>query len=505
MKKGFDTEKYLDAQIRAIIDRVKKFNGRMYLEFGGKLCYDAHAVRTLPGYTADTKIKIFQRLREKSEIIYCVGAKQIQQRKIRRDFGLTYDEQTLKEIKELREKEVRVSSVAITRFEGEEEAKKFKKRLENYGNKTYIHYELEGYPTNVEEIISDKGFGRQDYIETEKPIIIVAGAGGGSGKMEVCLSQLYHDRKKGTKSGYAKFETFPVWNLPIDHPVNIAYETATADISDVVMIDPFHLQAYGKIAINYNRDIENFLIMQTLIKMIVEGKEDPLVFYKSPTDMGISRTTEGIIDDEVVREASRQEIIRRFFWYSAGLLKGIEKPETIERMKILMNRAGVKIEDRRVVLSARKAAIDAPKTGKGEEDFFCGSAIELPSGQITTGKNSPLLHAESAALLNAIKALAEIPDEIDLISASIIKNISQLKKGLLRERSKSLDVTETLIALAMNATTNPFVKSGLVKIKELEGCEMHTTHIPVEGDETSLRKIGINLTSDTSLSKYSAF
>lgn len=505
MKKGFDTEKYLDAQIRAIIDRVKKFNGRMYLEFGGKLCYDAHAARTLPGYTTNTKIKIFQRLREKSEIIYCVGAKQIQQRKIRRDFGLTYDEQTLKEIKELRERGVGVSSVVITRFEGEEEAKKFKKRLENYGNKTYIHYELEGYPTSVEEIISDKGFGRQDYIETEKPIIIVAGAGGGSGKMEVCLSQLYHDRKKGIKSGYAKFETFPVWNLPIDHPVNIAYEAATADISDVVTIDPFHLQAYGKIAINYNRDIENFLIMQTLIKMIVGGKEDPLVFYKSPTDMGISRTAEGIIDDEVVREASRQEIIRRFFWYSVGLLKGTEKPETTERMKILMNRAGVKIEDRKVVLSARKASLDAPRTGKGEGDFFCGSAIELPSGQIITGKNSPLLHAESAAMLNAIKALAEIPDEVDLISANIIKNINQFKKELLRERSKSLDVTETLIALAMNATTNPFVKSGLTKIKELEGCEMHTTHIPVEGDEAPLRKIGINLTSDTNLSKYSAF
>lgn len=503
MKKGFDTKKYLDAQTKAIINRVKKFNGRLYLEFGGKLCYDAHAARVLPGYKADTKIKIFQRLREKSEIVYCVGAKQIQQRKIRGDFGLTYDEQTLKEIKELRERGVKVSSVVITRFEGEEEAKKFKKRLVNYGNKAYIHYEIEGYPTKVEEIISEKGFGRQDYVETEKPIIIIAGAGGGSGKMEVCLSQLYHDRKKGVKSGYAKFETFPVWNLPIDHPVNIAYEAATADICDVVMIDPFHLQAYGKIAVNYNRDIENFLIMKTLIKTIV-GEKDPLVFYKSPTDMGISRTAEGIIGDEIVREASRQEIIRRFFWYSVGLLKGIEKPEIIERMKILMNRVGVKIEDRKVILSARKAALNAPKTGKGEEDFFCGSAIELPSGQIITGKNSPLLHAESAALLNAIKVLAKIPDEIDLISNSIIKNINQLKKEL-REKSKSLDVTETLIALAMSATTNPTAKLGLAKIKELEGCEMHTTHIPVEGDEAPLRKIGINLTSDTNLSKYSAF
>ncbi len=503
MKKGFDTKKYLDAQTKAIIDRIKKFNGRLYLEFGGKLCQDHHAARVLPGYEPDTKIKIFQGLKEKSEIIYCISAKQIQERKIRGDFGLTYEEQTLKEIKELRENGIDVSGVIITRFEEEGGAKKFKRKLENYGNKVYIHYEIEGYPISVEEIVSERGFSRQEYIEVQKPVIIVTGAGGGSGKMEVCLSQLYHDRKKGIKSGYAKFETFPVWNLPTDHPVNIAYEAATADIGDVVMIDSFHLRAYGKTAVNYNRDIENFTIMQAIIKKIV-GKEDPLAFYKSPTDMCVSRTAQGIIDDDVIRKASCQEIIRRFFRYSVEVLEGTEKPKTVERMKILMNRAGVKVEDRKVVLSARKAALDAPKTGKGEDDFFCAAAIKLPDGRIITGKNSSLLHAESATILNAIKTLAGIPDKIDLISTSIIKNISGLKKEL-GERSKSLDTTETLIALAMSATTNPTAKLGLEKIKELKGCEMHTTHIPVEGDKTSLRKMDINLTSDTNLSKYSIF
>jgi uncharacterized protein (UPF0371 family) len=503
MKKGFDTKKYLDAQTKAIIKRVKKFNGRLYLEFGGKLCYDAHAARVLPGYEPDTKIKIFQRLKEKSEIAYCIGAKQIQQRKIRGDFGSTYDEQALREIKELKEKGIKVSSVVITRFEGEEEARKFKRKLENYGNKVYLHYEINGYPTKIEEIVSEKGFGRQDYIEIEKPIIIVTGAGGGSGKMEVCLSQLYHDRKQGIKSGYAKFETFPVWNLPIDHPINIAYEAATADIGDVVMIDPFHLQAYKKTAVNYNRDIENFQIMQTIIKKIVEERE-PLTLYQSPTDMGVSQTAQGIINDEVVREASGQEIIRRFLRYSVDVFEGREKSETLERMKILMNRAGVKIEDRKVVLAAKKAALDAPKTGKGEGDFFSGAAIELANGKVITGKNSPLLHAESAAILNAIKTLASIPDEIDLISAIIIKNISQLKQEL-GEKSKSLDVTESLIALAMSATTNPTPKLGLEKLKELRSCEMHTTHIPLEGDKAPLRKIGVNLTSDTKISKYSIF
>lgn len=502
MKKGFDTKKYLDVQTKAIIDRVKKFNGRLYLEFGGKLRQDHHAARVLPGYEINTKIKIFQRLKEKSEIVYCISAKQIQERKIRGDSGLTYDEQTLKEIKELKENGIDVSCVVITRF-GQEETKKFKRKLQNYGNKVYVHREIEGYPTKVEEIISDKGLGRQEYIKTKKPIIIVTGAGGGSGKMAVCLSQLYHDRKKGIKSGYAKFETFPVWNLPIDHPVNIAYEAATADIGDVVMIDPFHLQAYNKTAVNYNRDIENFSIMKTIIKRMV-GKKDPLASYRSPTDMCVSQTAQGIIDDNVVREASHQEIIRRFFRYSVGVLEGTEEPKTVERVKILMNKVGIKIEDRKVVLPARKAALGAKKTGKGEGDFFSGAAIELANGKIITGKNSPLLHAESAALLNAIKVLAGIPDEIDLISKTIIKNISQLKKEL-GERSKSLDVTETLIALAISATTNPTTKLGLEKVKELKGCEMHTTHITVESDKAPLRKMDINLTSDTNLSKYSVF
>jgi len=502
-EKGFSTEKYLDAQIKAINDRLKRFKERLYLEFGGKLCYDHHAARVLPGYEVDTKMKIFQRLKKKSEILYCVGAKQIQERKIRGDSGLIYDEQTLKEIKDLRENGIDISCVVITRFEGESSAKKFKRKLENYGNKVYIHREIEGYPTEIEKIISEKGFGKQEYVKTKTPIIIVTGTGGGSGKMSVCLSQLYHDHKKCIKSGYAKFETFPVWNLPLEHPVNVVYEAATADIGDMNMIDPFHLKAYGETAINYNRDIENFSIMKSIIDKMVE-KKDPLTSYKSPTDMCVSRTAWGIINDKVVREASRQEIIRRFFRYRTEVFEGIEKLETIERMKILMKIVGIKVEDRKVVLPSRKAASDAKKTGKGEGDFFCGAAIELSNTEIITGKNSPLLHAESSALLNAIKILAKIPDEIDLISTNIIQSINQLKKEL-GGRSRSLNVTEILIALAMSATTNPTAELGLKKLKELKDCEMHTTHIPVEGDKVPLRKIGINLTSDVNISKYSIF
>ena len=502
-KQGFSTEKYVEVQTKAILDRVEKFNGKLYLEFGGKLCYDHHAARVLPGYEVDTKMKIFQKLKKKSEIIYCVGAKQIQERKVRGDSGLIYDEQTLKEIKDLKENGIDVSCVVITRFEGEENAKKFKRKLENYGNKVYIHNEIEGYPTKIEKIVSEKGYGKQNYIETKKPIVIVTGTGGGSGKMSVCLSQLYHDRKKDIKSGYAKFETFPIWNLPLDHPVNIAYEASTADIGDMNMIDPFHLKTYGETAVNYNRDVENFGIMKSIIdKMVEEG--DPLTSYKSPTDMCVSRTAWGIINDEIVREASRQEIIRRFFRYNTEVFEGIEKPETIERMKILMKKVEVKVEDRKVVLPSRKAALDAKKTGKGEGNFFCGAAIELPNRKIVTGKNSFLLHAESAALLNGIKILAKIPDEIDLISTNIIQSINQLKKEL-GEKSRSLNVTEILVALAISATTNPTAKLGLKKLKELKDCEMHTTHIPVDGDKVPLRKIGINLTSDINISKYSIF
>jgi uncharacterized protein (UPF0371 family) len=494
MKKGFDTKKYLKIQAKAILDRMNRFDEKLYLEFGGKLCCDHHAQRVLPGYEPRAKIKILQTLKDKLEVVYCISAKQIEERKRRGDSGLPYGSQTLKEIKELRESGIEVSCVVITRFEGEESAKKFRRKLENYGNQVYIHYEIKGYPTRVEKITSKNGLGKQEYIKTKKPIVIITGAGGGSGKMETCLSQLYYDRKKGIASGYAKFETFPVWNLPLDHPTNIAYEAATADMGDVNMIDPFHLKAYKKTAVNYSRDIENFSIMQDIIKKISK-KGDPLFSYKSPTDMGVNRIAWGIKDQKIIKEAGKQELIRRFFQYKVELFEGLGYKETVERAKILMKKAGAKIEDRKIVLAARKIA---------KENSLSVAALELPGDIIVTGKSSSLLHAESAVILNALKILAKIPDEIHLISENIIRSINNFKEQT-GDKSKSLNLTETFIALAISATTNPAAELALKKLKNLQNTEMHTTHISVKGDSSSLRKIGVNLTSDSKLSKYSIF
>ena len=503
-KKGFDTEKYLITQVKTITDRVKRFERKLYLEFGGKLCYDHHAFRVLPGFDIDTKVKILRKLKEKSEIIYCISAKDIQKGKIRYDFKLTYGDQTLKDINDLKERGLKVSCVVITRIDREEDVKKFKRRLENYGNEVYFHYEIEGYPNKIDLVVSDDGYGRQPYIKTRKPIVVVTGPGPGSGKMSFCLSQVYHGRKLNIKSGFAKFETFPIWNLPINHPVNVAYEASTADLDDVNMIDPFHLQAYNITAVNYNRDIENFSIMKNIIDKIID-KNDPLALYKSPTDMGVNQAKIGIINDDIVREASKQEIIRRYFRYKRELIEGIGNPQTIERMKILMQKVGVKSEDRKVVEPARKAAIDAERKGKGDRNIFCGAAIELPNGNIIVGKNSQLLHAESAAILNAIKTLANIPDEINLLAPNIIYNISNLKKTILGGKSESLNVEETITALAISSATNPMTELALKMLKKLKNCEMHTTHITSEGDEAPLRKLGINITNDTNLTPYPHF
>lgn len=502
--RGFDTKKYLTTQVKAITERVKKFNGKLYLEFGGKLCYDHHAARVLPGFDPCAKIKILKKLKEKSEIIYCVSAKDIQRRKIRRDFGLTYDDQTLKDINDLKERGLEASYVIITRFDGEESAKKFKRKLKNHGIKAYFHYEIKGYPNKIERIAGEKGYGQQKYVKTKKPLVIVTGPGPSSGKMSFCLSQIYRDRKVNIKSGFAKFETFPIWNLPLSHPVNIAYEAATADIGDFNMIDPFHLQAYKAKAVNYNRDVENFSIMKNIIDRMID-KDDPLASYQSPTDMGVNRVKEGIIDDTVVKKAARQEIIRRYFRYRRELIEGIGTPETVKRMDVIMQKVKVKPEDRNVVKPAKRAALDAERKGKGDRGVFCGAAIEIPHGKIVTGKNSPLLHAESAVILNAIKELAKIPDEIDLLSPNVIRKISNLKKTVLSGKSESLNVQEALIALAISAATNPMAELGLKTLKELKGCEMHTTHILTEGDEAPLRKMGINVTSDAKLTPYPRF
>jgi len=408
---------------------------------------------------------------------------------------MTYDIATLLMIDELKDWGVYVSSVVLTRFKEEPQTIKFKNRLEKKGIKTYIHKEIDGYPFDVEKIVSEKGYGRNDYVHTKRPIVVVSAPGPGSGKMATCLSQMYHDHKKGINSGYAKFETFPIWNIPLKHPVNVAYESATADLKDFNLVDPFHLETYKEKSINYNRDVEAFPILKRMLERIVKNKKG-MVMYNSPTDMGVNRAGFGIIDDKVVQYAARQEIIRRYFRYHWELMLGLEKKDTVDRSKALMEELGLKEEDRPCVFPARKAAHQAEKKGKGHKGIHCGAAIELKTGKVITGKNSPLLHAASAAIINAVKTLAKIPDKIDLLPRAVIDNISTLKKDTLGMKSESLDVEEILIALSVGATTNPACEVAIRKMGELNACQIHLTHLPSEGDEGGLRKLGINMTTD---------
>lgn len=482
-KKGFDNKRYVEAQTKAILSRVKKF-GKLYLEFGGKLYGDFHASRVLPGYHPDAKIEVLRKIGD-SEIIFCISAKDIQKGKIRGDFGLTYDNAALKMIRDLRKFGLDVSAVVINRFANEPLAIKFKKFLDKLKIRAYLQAEIQGYPADVKKILSDEGYGKNPYIPTRKKIVVVTGVGPGSGKMSTCLSQLYFDSKKGIKLAFAKFETFPIWNLPLEHPVNIAYEAATADIGDFNMVDSFHLEAYGVKAINYNRDIENFNIMRSILEKV------SVCPYKSPTDMTVSMTKEGIINDAVVREVAKQEIIRRYFRYKKELARGIGEEEVVKKVERLMLKLNLKPENRKVVVHAREAAREARKK---DSHFFCGSAIELPNGKIIKGKSSKLLHAESATMLNAIKELAKIPDKIKLLPERIIQNVNKLKKGL--RASESLNVEEVMIALSISAATNPSAAFCLKKLKELKNCDMHSTHLPSQGDESGLRKLGINITTD---------
>lgn len=496
---GFDTEKYLSEQISNILERVNKFE-KLYLEFGGKLSYDFHAARVLPGYKSTAKIDLLKKLGD-IEIIYCVSAKDILRGRVRRDFGLTYDNQTLKDISDINDFGLDVSSVVITRYEGEASIQKFKNKLENFGIKVYIQTEIDGYPDKLESVM--QGYEQQPYIESSKKLTIVTGAGGGSGKMAVCLSQIYHERKKNIKTGFAKFETFPIWNLELEHPVNVAYEAATADMKDINLVDPFHKEAYDSIAINYNRDIENFTILHNLMKRIT-GELQPFG-YQSPTDMGVNMAKTGIIDDEVCREAGKQEIIRRYFRYFREKVEGIETQDTLDQMELIMNKVSVKISDRRVVSVADKAAEDAVSSNKGFNNVYCGAAIQLADGQIISGKNSSLFHAESAAILNAVKILSKIPDEIDLLSQEIVKSITEMKSELQNGKASSLNVNETIIALTVSSLTNPSATHALKMLKELENCEMHLTHLPTQGDEAGLMRLKMNVTTTAKLLSLSHF
>jgi uncharacterized protein (UPF0371 family) len=498
---GFDNERYLKEQTEAILERVRRFNNKLYLEFGGKLLFDYHAARVLPGYEPNVKMRLLQKLKDHAQILLCIYAGDIERRKLRADFGITYDVDALKIIDDLRGWGIDILGVVITRYDNQPAANVFKNKLERRGVKVFTHAFTKGYPTDVNLIVSDQGYGANQYIESEKPLVVVTGPGPGSGKLATCLSQLYHDYKRGIRSGFAKFETFPIWNLPIKHPVNIAYEAATADLADFNLVDPFHLEATGAAAINYNRDVEIFPVVRRILEKIT-GSE---ALYNSPTDMGVNRAGFAIIDDGLVREAAKQELIRRYFRYRCEYAMGFLDRETVQRSELLMNEVKVRPQDRRVVEPAHQAAEEARQTGKGNKGIFCGAAVELRDGSIITGKNSPLMHAASSLVLNAIKQLAGIPDKIHLLSPSIIDSIAHLKEHILGARTVSLDVGEVLISLSINASTNPAAQLALEKLKDLDGCEAHLTHIPTPGDEAGLRRLGVHLTSDPNFSTKDLF
>ena len=498
---GFDNEKYLQEQTAAILERVHFFHNKLYLEFGGKLLFDYHASRVLPGFDANVKMRLLQQLKEQTDVLLCIFAGDIERKKIRADFGIPYDSDALKLIDDLAAWGISLRAVVITRFSGQLAARAFQNKLERRGIKVYTHSFTKGYPTEIDTIVSDEGYGANEYIETAKPIVVVTGPGPGSGKLATCLSQLYHDHRRGLRSGYAKFETFPIWNLPLNHPVNIAYEAATADLKDINLIDHYHLEAHDIKAVNYNRDIEAFPLVKRILEKITEN---PLV-YHSPTDMGVNRAGFGISDDAVVREAAVQEIIRRYFRYQCEYAMGVADKDTVERLRLLMEDLGVNEETRIVVRPARDAAQEAQRKGKGHAGIFCGAAIELADGTIVTGKNSPLLHASSSLILNAAKHLAGIPDSMHLMPPSITESLGHLKKDILKGREVSLNLDETLIALGISASGNPAAQAAVEKLSELRNCEVHITHMPTPGDEAGLRKLGVNLTSDPGYSTQALF
>jgi len=503
-KVGFDNEKYLKEQTAAILDRVRKFDNKLYLEFGGKLCFDFHAARVLPGYDPNVKIRLLQSLKDKLDIVLSIYAADIEKGRVRGDFGITYDAATFKLIDDLRKWGLDILAVVITRFANQPSALIFKNKLERRGVKVYLHYPIEGYPADVNTIVSDKGFGKDDYIETKNPIVVVTAPGPNSGKLSTCLSQLFLEHKRGINAGYAKFETFPIWNLPLKHPVNVAYEAATADIQDFNLVDPFHLNKYNKTAINYNRDVESFPILKLILSKIFE-QNNKLPMYNSPTDMGVNRAGFGIIDDKIVQEAAKQELIRRYFRYNSEYLLGVEKKETVDRVTLLMEEMGIKVTDRLVVSIARKTAEEAESADKGNDGIYCGAAIELHNGQVITGKNSKLMHAASSLVMNAVKVLAHIPDEILLLSPHVISQIAKLKEDILSADSESLDLEECLIALSISAATNHTAELAMKKLGELKDCEMHMTHIPTPGDEVGLKRLGVNLTTDGKFSSRNLF
>ena len=479
MRQGFDNDMYIRLQSERIRERIAQFGGKLYLEFGGKLFDDNHASRVLPGFQPDSKLRMLKTLADRAEVVIAVNAQDIESNKLRGDLGIGYDAETLRLIDSFREAGLYVGSVVITRFGGQA-AETYKRRLENQGIRVFRHYAIEGYPSNLNHIVSGDGYGRNDYIETKRELVVVTAPGPGSGKMATCLSQLYHEYKRGIKAGYAKFETFPIWNLPLKHPVNLAYEAATADLNDVNMIDPYHMEAYGKLAVNYNRDVEIFPVLRAIFERI-QGKSP----YQSPTDMGVNMAGFCITDDDACCDASRREIVRRYFAAGCAKLRGSGEDAAVGKIEILMEQAGVSPENRR---SARAANALEAATGKP------AAAMELSDGSVVTGKTKDLLGCASAMLLNALKTLAGIPDEVKLIAERVIEPIQRLKVTSLHNRNPRLHTDEVLIALAICAVDDEFAARAIAQLPRLKGLEAHASVLLSPVDEDTFRRLGVNLT-----------
>ena len=477
---GFDNDKYLSLQTERILKRVEQFGGKLYLEFGGKLFDDYHAARVLPGFQPDSKMRMLLKLRDQAELVVAISADDIEKSKRRGDLGITYDMDVMRLIDAFREFGLYVGSVVMTRFRGQHNAEVFQHKLEAMGVRVYRHYPIDDYPSNIPLIVSDEGFGKNDYIETTRPIVVITAPGPGSGKMATCLSQLYQEHRRGIQAGYAKYETFPIWNLPLKHPVNLAYEAATVDLDDVNMIDPFHLEAYGETTVNYNRDIEIFPVLEAMFRKIYGHCP-----YKSPTDMGVNMAGFAIVDDEACREASRQEIIRRYFATASAVKKGLAAPTQLQKVELLMQSLGLQPEMRTAVPAARAVA---QRTGEP------ATAIALSDGTVITGKTSALMGASCAAMLNALKHLAGIADQVDLISPTVLAPIQHLKVEHLGNRNPRLHTDEMLIALSMCAVTNPTAELAMEALSRLQDAQVHSTVILSSVDENVFKKLGAQVT-----------
>lgn len=495
-KPAFNADKYIEEQSKYILERIKNGDGRLYLEFGGKLIEDKHAMRVLPGFDENAKIKLLEKMKDHAEIIICIYAGDIISNKTRQDFGITYDLEVMRLIDQFRKFNLEINSVVVTRYSESQAITNFINRLERRGIKTYKHYFTKGYPTDIDTIVSDEGYGMNPYIEVSKPLVVITGPGGGSGKLATSLSQVYHEYRRGQKAGYAKFETFPVWNLPLKHPVNIAYEAATADLKDTNMIDPFHMEAYNEMAINYNRDIEAFPVVKRILDKITGNKFD----YKSPTDMGVNRVGFSIEDDEECRKAAKQEIVRRYLNAEVMFKKGLIDESILERMKLLMEEVQMNRYDRKVVGAAENYAEKKRSSDPKRYENITVTAIELANGKVITGRSSSRMVASAAMLLNAIKFMAGIEDEALIIAPEILNNMRSMNTNKLNKERSGLNCEEVLLALAITSMTRPDAKKAYDHLDDLKGMKAHCTAILSERDEQTLRQLGIDITSNPEFS-----